>query len=158
MSFKSAVDGIWLAKREVARTPILDAPATQTIFTITGGLVRIHGIYGYCGTALDVGAAGTTFLISVNGVAMNAPAYAVAVSAPGDVLLFPLGGYVVLAGPALQSPSAAAITAATGGISIVAGPITGVILLTVGVAPLAAGELCSFRVVYERIDPEAQIQ
>jgi len=157
MGLRSEVDEVWLAKHEVAHTALLTAPATGTILTITGGLVRIHGIYCYCNTALDVGAAGTTFLIAVNGVAMNAPAFAVTGAIAGDIIAFPMIAVACVVGPATQMPTALALTAATGGVSTVAGPVNGIILLTVGVAALGAAEQCTFYVEYERLTPTARI-
>lgn len=158
MSLSAFVKSINLREMdEVQTVPATYAAGAHTIFTIQTGLVRIHGIYCYCNTALDVAAAGSTFLWAINGVAMNAPAFAVTGTAIGDVLVCPLGAFAVAAAAAAQqSPNVAALTAFSG-MSIVAGPVNGLIQCTVGVAGLGAAELCTFYCLYQRVDPSANI-
>jgi len=131
--------------------------AAQTIFTITGGLVLIRSFLCYCDTAIDALANGTTIVGTVNGVAISAPAIATTGSIAGDIIVFPMGAVAIVAmgNPTEPMPTVIGDTAHYS--SVIAGPVNGLIQVTFGVADMAAAELCSFRCIYEKIDPEALI-
>jgi len=111
------------------------------MFTITGGVVRIHGLFLYCNTALDVAAGGTTMVFAINAIAVSAPAIAVTAALAGDIIVVPLGAVAIVAmgNPYENIPTVIGDTAHM--IEGITGPLpTGLIVNTVAVAALGAAE------------------
>jgi hypothetical protein len=157
---KSEVDQIWSGRRRVSRyvAPLAQGAAAHTIFTITGGPVRIHSLFIYCNTALDVAAAGTTFVFAINAIPISAPAIAVTASTAGDIIVVPLGAAAIVAmgNPYENIPTVIGDTAHF--VEGIAGPLpTGLIVNTVGVAALGAAEYYTAYCQWTPMDENAQL-
>lgn len=160
MTLKNEVDQIWLGRRQVARfvAAVAQANGAHTIFTITGGLVRIHGLFLYCNTALDVGAAGTTFIFAINGVNISNPAIAVTAAIIGDVIVVPLGAAAIVAmgNPYENIPTVIGDTAHF--VEGITGPLpTGLIVLTQAAGALGAAEFYTAYCEWTPMEPTAQL-
>ena len=156
MSLKSHVDTILLGRRRTSRfqAAVAQANGAHTIFTITGGLVRIHSLFLYCNTALDVGAAGTTFIFAINGVNVSNPAIAVTAALIGDVIVVPLGAAAIVAmgNPAENVPTVIGDTAHF--VELITGPLpTGLIVLTQAAGALGAAEFYSAYCEWTPMEP-----
>jgi len=152
---------VWQDRRQVAKftSGLAQANGAHTLFTITGGLVQIHGLFIYCDVALDVGAAGTTFVFAINGIAMSAPAVAVTGSTAGDVIVVPLGAGAIVAmgNPAEPMPTVIADTAHYG-VSIITGPLpTGLVVLTQAAGALGAAEFYTAYCIWSKMESTAQL-
>jgi hypothetical protein len=161
MSLKSEVSTIFLGRRRTSRyvAPLAQGAAAHTIFTITGGVVRIHSLFIYCNTALDVAAAGTTFVFAINGIAVSAPAVAVTASIAGDIIVVPLGAAAIVAmgNPYENVPTVIGDTAHF--VEGITGPLpTGLIVNTVGVAALGAAEFYTAYCEWTPMEPTALLQ
>jgi hypothetical protein len=159
MGLKSETDLLVHDRESHAFRAAFTPAAAQTIFTIVGGPVHITGLGCYCNTALDVGAAGSTFQFAINGVNMS-NAFAVTGTAIGDIIACPFQAVNMVTAAVVPVPTALGF-AGTGGFGVVAGPalgaVTGLIVCTVGVAALAVGETCSFYCIYRALAPNSQI-
>jgi len=156
MAFNDEVDQIYLSKRFVARTPptvqVNAAPAT--IFTITGGLVLITGLFVYHDTVV---ATALTLDVEINGVPMDSAASISAAGPAGSVTVIPLGAVAILTPGVLSGPVPTLLADAGHFGQVIAGPVNGLITCTFTTGPLVAPETISWRCVYYKIDPEALI-
>jgi hypothetical protein len=160
MGLASQVSQIWQGRRQVAKfvSGLAQVNGAYTLFTITGGLVRIHGLFIYCDTALDALAAGTTFVFAINGIAVSAPAVAVTGSVAGDIIVVPLGAAAIVAmgNPYENIPTVIGDTAHF--IEGITGPLpTGLIVLTQAGGALGVGEYYSAYCDFTPMEPTAQL-
>lgn len=156
----SRIAQTWQSRRRTSRyiAPVGQAAAAHTIFTVTGGVVRIHGLFLYCNTALDVAAAGSTMVFAINGIAVSAPAIAVTASVAGDIIVVPLGAAAIVAmgNPYENIPTVIGDTAHF--IEGVTGPLpTGLIVNTIGVAGLGAAEFYTAYCEWTPMEPAARL-
>jgi len=160
MSIKNEIDTIYLGRRRTSRfvAAVAQANGAHTIFTITGGVVRIHGLFIYCNTALDALAAGTTFVFAINGIAVSAPAIAVTASIAGDIIVVPLGAGAIVAmgNPYENIPTVIGDTAHF--VEGITGPLpTGLIVLTQAAGALGAAEFYTAYCEWTPMEPTAQL-
>ena len=143
MSLRSEVATMHIGRRRTSRfvAAVAQGNGAHTIFTITGGVVRIHGLFVYCNTALDALAAGTTFQFAINGINVSNPAIAVTASIAGDIIVVPLGAAAIVAmgNPYENIPTVIGDTAHF--VEGITGPLpTGLIVLTQAAGALGAAE------------------
>ncbi len=155
MGLKSLIAGISQTRQYVARTaPVTQANGVVTIFTITGGLVLISGLFIYHDTVI---ATAQTVIVTINGVPMDAGGAVAINGAAGSITVIPLGAVAIVA-PTLAGPVPTLLGAAGFFFNRIAGPVNGLIACTFAAGPLVAPETISWRCVYRKIDPEALIQ
>jgi len=156
MGLSSLVKEISQKQIFVARTPptvqVNAAPAT--IFTITGGLVLISGLFVYHDTVI---ATVLTLDVEINGVPMDSAASISAVGPAGSITVIPLGAVAITTPGTLAEP-VPTVLADTGHFGqVIAGPVNGLITCTFTGGPLVAPETISWRCLYRKIDPQALI-
>lgn len=153
MSLESEVAQLWLAKQEVAIRPqAAEGIGVNTIFTITGGPVWIHSLFGWTPTGI-VGAVTATF--TINGIPVDSGA-ALITSVANDLVLCPL-----------DDSATDAITVAAGGnqptlADVLLGAIKfmsppGLIVCTIAVGT-GVGETIAWYCVYSRMSSNSLIQ
>ena len=156
----SRVSQVWQGRRRTSRyvAPLAQGNGAHTIFTITGGLVRIHGLFIYCNTTLDTLAAGTTFVFGINGIPVSAPAIAVTGAIAGDIIVVPMGAAAIVAmgNPYENIPSVLADTAHF--VEGITGPLpTGLIVLTIAAGALGAAEFYTAYCEWTPMEPTTRL-
>ncbi len=156
MSLAQEVKATYLGKQFVARTrPVTQANgAGVTLFTITGGLVLITGLFCYHDTVITTA---QTIAVQINGVPMDAAGGVSNVGPAGSITVIPLGAVAIITPATLAVPLPTLLGAAGFFFNRIAGTVNGLISCTFAAGPLVAPETISWRVVYRKIDPEAQI-
>lgn len=159
MSFKTFIKALSQRELEVAYRPPqeyngLGAPGPNyDIFEVTGGVVNIYAIFGYLDTVV---AAVTTMAITINGIAMETAAVAIN-GAAGDIIMWPMSagiGDIIVPGVAVAN-----LRTDQWVVSGVAAQCTGPCMINLQclAATMVAPESISFRVLYHRLEPQAQI-
>ena len=165
MSVSGFVKGTWLRKLHVVERPAetyLLAGASRPIFNINDGPAWIVALFGLANGNLDNVAGGATLEFTVNGVAVDGAATAVAGSAAGDIVVCPLDttavGVVLAANACECVPDLTALALGAGQMiatSSVAGAAPGLINLVVGIANFTA--TLTMYVAYYRMSPAASV-
>jgi len=137
----------------VKRPPQVYPIGADNLFTIVGGPVYIQGLFFYADEAIDNAGAGTTMVVQICGVAADSAAPTAIATAIGGVCIWPLNATVPVPNLAMNiMPTAAGV------FSVVASPgSAGGDNITVTVATASTVGMCSWYVLYFRMEPAAEI-